>query len=249
METMKQAFTLIELLVVIAIIAILAAILFPVFMQAKEAARKTQDMSNMRQIGLAFLGYASDNDDRFPLTSFPDRGASWAIQCQPYMKSWALFKSPGDLSTFWAPASMNWPDPNAPGSDPRWQQYRATSYLLNAYMGGGYNGGEFGTTGQIAGPSSTAYVALARDDVAPRDHFHPFYWGNPSEQTSGFMQNLTWDAAVGETKEIKLRAFAKGTNLTYVDGHAKFGKWNALWWRDIPRGIYAGFFDPRNEGR
>ena len=59
----KQAFTLIELLVVIAIIAILAAILFPVFAQAKAAAKKTQALNNLKQIGTAWLMYAADYDD------------------------------------------------------------------------------------------------------------------------------------------------------------------------------------------
>ncbi len=62
----RSAFTLIELLVVIAIIAILAAILFPVFAQAKEAAKKTQDLSNTKQIALGVNMYASDYDDMFP---------------------------------------------------------------------------------------------------------------------------------------------------------------------------------------
>src|SRR5438270_7383421 len=60
---MKRAFTLIELLVVIAIIAILAAILFPVFAQAKEAAKKTQCLSNTNQIGKGYQLYATDYDD------------------------------------------------------------------------------------------------------------------------------------------------------------------------------------------
>jgi prepilin-type N-terminal cleavage/methylation domain-containing protein len=63
---MKKAFTLIELLVVIAIIAILAAILFPVFAQAKEAAKKTQSLSNAKQMGTSMLIYATDYDDLFP---------------------------------------------------------------------------------------------------------------------------------------------------------------------------------------
>ncbi len=66
---MKKAFTLIELLVVIAIIAILAAILFPVFAQAKEAAKKTSCLSNTKQIGLALLMYGNDNDDGYPTWS------------------------------------------------------------------------------------------------------------------------------------------------------------------------------------
>lgn len=60
---MKRAFTLIELLVVIAIIAILAAILFPVFAQAKESAKQIQCLSNMKQIGMACMLYLNDNDD------------------------------------------------------------------------------------------------------------------------------------------------------------------------------------------
>jgi prepilin-type N-terminal cleavage/methylation domain-containing protein len=63
----KKAFTLIELLVVIAIIAILAAILFPVFAQAKEAAKQTQTLSNAKNLGTAFNIYLSDNDDQFPM--------------------------------------------------------------------------------------------------------------------------------------------------------------------------------------
>ena len=65
-RTMKKAFTLIELLVVIAIIAILAAILFPVFAQAKAAAKKTSALSNQKQIGLAVIQYMADADDTFP---------------------------------------------------------------------------------------------------------------------------------------------------------------------------------------
>ena len=61
----KKAFTLIELLVVIAIIAILAAILFPVFAQAKSAAKKTQSLSNEKNIGLGMIMYTSDNDDKY----------------------------------------------------------------------------------------------------------------------------------------------------------------------------------------
>lgn len=63
MNSINRAFTLIELLVVIAIIAILAAILFPVFAQAKDAAKKVVALSNQKQLGLAWIMYANDNDD------------------------------------------------------------------------------------------------------------------------------------------------------------------------------------------
>ena len=68
--TRKRGFTLIELLVVIAIIAILAAILFPVFAKAREKARQTSCLSNLRQIGTAILSYAQDNDEQFPIGDY-----------------------------------------------------------------------------------------------------------------------------------------------------------------------------------
>ncbi|MBN9502034.1 MAG: hypothetical protein BGO01_10380 [Armatimonadetes bacterium 55-13] len=85
----KAAFTLIELLVVIAIIAILAAILFPVFAQAKEAAKKTQSLSNVKQIGLGVMMYLGDYDDTFPQseTGSGNNYMSWAAVVYPYIKN------------------------------------------------------------------------------------------------------------------------------------------------------------------
>jgi len=246
---MKKAFTLIELLVVIAIIAILAAILFPVFAQAKLAAKKTADLSNQKQIGTALMMYATDSDDYYPLTSFPSKGNNWPMQCQPDIKNFDMFRSPGDASTLWPPVGVQRPTPDSPAGDSRWN-YRWSSYLLSAFMSGAYGGnGTYATVTSLPSPANVIYVVLARDDVAPRDHFHGFYWGTPAETTSVFMQNLTWDPTKNETKEIKLGAFSGGANYAYADGHAKFGKWSQLWWRDLPKSIYAGSFDPRNEGR
>jgi prepilin-type N-terminal cleavage/methylation domain-containing protein/prepilin-type processing-associated H-X9-DG protein len=97
---MKKAFTLIELLVVIAIIAILAAILFPVFAQAKESAKRTVCLSNMKQAVLGFVMYANDNDDMTPSASeffVPINTLTdyWQL-CQPYIKSTDLFFCPDD---------------------------------------------------------------------------------------------------------------------------------------------------------
>lgn len=121
----KTGFTLIELLVVIAIIAILAAILFPVFTQAKNAAKKATDMSNLKQMATAVKMYAGDNDDVLPLghTAIPGDSAGWswdywqeipagwdpsigatgaaanqnfwANSIYSYVKSWAVYTSPG----------------------------------------------------------------------------------------------------------------------------------------------------------
>jgi prepilin-type N-terminal cleavage/methylation domain-containing protein len=81
---LRAAFTLIELLVVIAIIAILAAILFPVFAQAKVAAKKTSDLSNTKNIGLATMIYSSDSDDLFPQQAGKDCGGAWNFNSRVY---------------------------------------------------------------------------------------------------------------------------------------------------------------------
>lgn len=93
----RGAFTLIELLVVIAIIAILAAILFPVFAQAREKARQTACLSNCKQLGLAIMQYTSDYDATYPQgynnIKYP---AGWAGQIYPYVKNAAIYHCPDD---------------------------------------------------------------------------------------------------------------------------------------------------------
>ena len=85
MRPLRAAFTLIELLVVIAIIAILAAILFPTFSQARESARQASCASNMRQLGLAILMYATDNDETWaPAFSVGRPGPSFS-NSQPWV--------------------------------------------------------------------------------------------------------------------------------------------------------------------
>jgi prepilin-type N-terminal cleavage/methylation domain-containing protein len=132
---MKKAFTLIELLVVIAIIAILAAILFPVFAQAKEAAKKTADLSNVKQIGTGTAIYLSDNDDLYPLQAGMDTTGRWGFNygkyvpedwagagsvpiqrwdyskgfylnsTQPYVKNYQMLQSPGTSSVDFQPTT------------------------------------------------------------------------------------------------------------------------------------------------
>lgn len=123
-EKRNTGFTLIELLVVIAIIAILAAILFPVFARARENARRSSCQSNLKQIGLGFMQYTQDYDERFPspmekfrasdcctiqttpgtpgltfntydgIGASPDHFISWMDNIYPYVKSTQLFVCP-----------------------------------------------------------------------------------------------------------------------------------------------------------
>ena len=93
-----NGFTLIELIVVIAIIAILAAILFPVFATAREKARSTACLSNMKQVGLAISQYLQDYDERIPCGTWVwGGGCGWAGQVYPYVKSTGAFMCPDDV--------------------------------------------------------------------------------------------------------------------------------------------------------
>lgn len=145
-NNLRTAFTLIELLVVIAIIAILAAILFPVFAQARESAYKATCASNMRQLGLAFLMYAVDYDDTFPcpgggtrLTSDGRSPQTGWIQARPdgsisgifpYVKSGS--KTNAKANMFSCPSALNFTGTslgaNVPGVD------RQRSFIMNDYL-------------------------------------------------------------------------------------------------------------------
>jgi prepilin-type N-terminal cleavage/methylation domain-containing protein len=104
-DAKRTGFTLIELLVVIAIIAILAAILFPVFAQAREKARQTTCLSNEKEIGLGVIMYVQDYDEHFPVEREPNTynppgpfGITWRTTIQPYIKNTQLMYCPDDAS-------------------------------------------------------------------------------------------------------------------------------------------------------
>ena len=100
---MRRGFTLIELLVVIAIIAILAAILFPVFARAREKARQSSCLSNVKQIGLGLRMYNDDYDGYWPCYHTDYIG--WARLVMPYVSNEQIFKCPSHDSTASAPLS------------------------------------------------------------------------------------------------------------------------------------------------
>jgi prepilin-type N-terminal cleavage/methylation domain-containing protein len=137
-----RAFTLIELLVVIAIIAILAAILFPVFAQAKTAAKKTSSLSNSRQIGTALNLYLNDYDDTTPALYYYDPNNQslpttqgfyyWPTLLLPYTKSEEIFICPADRAE----------DPVLTDSQGRGRFDKANElyyYILGANPSYGYN--------------------------------------------------------------------------------------------------------------
>ncbi len=111
---LRRAFTLIELLVVIAIIAILAAILFPVFAQAKESAKLTQAVSQMRQLTLSVMMYADGHDDNMPMSAnygipTTDTNRVWTVTVMPYIKSEAILIAPasnGKVAHNWDERSL-----------------------------------------------------------------------------------------------------------------------------------------------
>src|SRR5579871_1809307 len=205
----RRAFTLIELLVVIAIIAILAAILFPVFAQAKEAAKKVQCLSNGRQVGIALIMYITDNDDKYPQehpsTSDPvhddsngqleviDYGSPFD-KILPYVASrdtskTQLYVCPTDSD----PHGLALLDSNGNclGSNPLAPPPGSlSSYLLNAYY-------LFGVTeSSITEPARSIYISERRSNFCDV-HYHP--WLGEVEDPTG-PNDLSNPIAVASTR-------------------------------------------------
>ena len=219
----RSAFTLIELLVVIAIIAILAAILFPVFAQAKDAAKKSQGLSNVKQIGTAMHLYMGDFDDTTP-TTYIIAGAGVDIYqtMQPYIKNMDIFFSP-----VW--------QKDVPSGQPQSCNNYGTSagYFVpaekdrNRCLGYGYNWG-FGiwAGGALVGPQvdlggGSSYLpgvsATASESPAELAAFGDTY--NGRRYTISAIGSILTNFD-GPTRNTALRH--GGTfNFNFLDGHAK----------------------------
>jgi prepilin-type N-terminal cleavage/methylation domain-containing protein len=212
---MKRAFTLIELLVVIAIIAILAAILFPVFAQAKEAAKKTTCLSNKKQIATSALLYAGDYDDFFPMSAYfmppqaPDpRPRIFAIYdaVQPYMKNVGIFVCPTNAPGLDWLARLNLLSLTSAGT------FRYTSYIPNL----GVFGENFCTTMPLPIVKKFTPVTTSSSMESPADTIMLF---------DGYMKAgvpLDYNNFMAQARHTD------GVVINFVDGHSRFYRHNGV---------------------
>ena len=207
----RAAFTLIELLVVIAIIGILAALLFPVFARAREAARKTACLSNMRQLGLGFQMYTQDYDEALPNSTDGTPGAG-LLGAWNFYKVFPANGSPGSFDVTQGglfPYIKNKQIYICP-SDAEGRQ-SGDSYAANscAFLG---NAIGFETGKALAAFDAPASFMLLGEEASP----------------GGNNDNISL-AGVSTDDAYMLYIFNKfstrhteGSNLTFVDGHSKW---------------------------
>ena len=221
MNTRKSnAFTLIELLVVIAIIAILAAILFPVFAQAREKARQTSCLSNMKQLGLATMQYVQDFDETFPHTckSGPAHSNAEYVFLLPYYKTLNILTCPSDDETH----GDNLPDQSVAGNLRAMEPANfRTHYGYNwgplIYAGGGLHGPEY-TDSSTVPPTKVQDGVPIADLVAPADVF--VYMDSYDTYRPSNGSDWLLDSWNGPHKNGALRHGGR-LNISFADGHAK----------------------------
>jgi len=255
-----KAFTLIELLVVIAIIAILAAILFPVFAQAKEAAKKTACLSNTKQQDLAVLMYMGDADDVYVMNETTGldpngyAGFNWTFAVQPYMKNWQLFRDPDDQSNpynIWTSGPYDWNE--------NWQRW-GIAYGMNAdYLnnaGGDCSQWSTSTAPQngygppiasnaVATPASTVFAVDKKivgssagwytdtNALAPATITAPdaCTWSNGGWGSGSYGDTVNYAAPNNTgTGNVSIRHNG-GSNVAFCDGHSKY---------ELPGALAAG---------
>jgi len=222
-----QAFTLIELLVVIAIIAILASMLLPALAKAKDTAKQSSCLNNVRQIGLAYQGFLSDNGDRFPAyvteRTAPTGTADTAEARAPYSYRQQLVPYIGaSTNIFGCPNAPKWPDP-APGAwfNTDYGNNHNEENLPGASQQAWYQAHpDFGFNESVTAsglPHPTDFIMLGdagrSDGTASRGGMYPQPWA--------------FDIS---SQARMLGRHRKGTaNITFADGHARGTITNQTW--------------------
>ena len=200
----RKGFTLIELLVVIAIIAILAAILFPVFARARENARKSNCLSNCKQLALAALAYAQDYDETLPKArnfATPSNYGLWTSVIHPYVKNGNIFRCPSRTTNGYTSTVVN-PVTGIPLQQTGYGWNIGTSDT-SYHNGVGYYDGD-----------DQPWVALAQVPVPAET----IMLGDISHYTDNHIYLVYATGAVSYTPNLH----TDGGNYAFVDGHVKF---------------------------
>jgi prepilin-type N-terminal cleavage/methylation domain-containing protein/prepilin-type processing-associated H-X9-DG protein len=234
----KRGFTLIELLVVIAIIAILAAILFPVFAQARAKARGISCLSNTKQLGLSYNMYVQDFDEVSP--NGRGGGWEWWTELQPYIKNISLLYCPDRTDG----------GPRTQGGGTK----SSGPYQLSHYVGYGYNWGPIGWRGgglleaqqldPIGGSTHLPGKALAAVSFPAGTFAFGDTWDTPRMTLGiGFAAD-TWTG----TSNAALR-HQGNLNYVFVDGHSKATKVRAGYMSGAFNGKFIMVTDTTGLGR
>jgi len=233
MFTRHKGFTLIELLVVIAIIAILAAILFPVFAQAKLAAKKTQSLSNVKQIDLALLMYTNDSDDTSP--SLRGSDGDYSDRLYPYYKTATLLLDPTrqDLEPGCTVAGLNGYAGNS--LEPATNTDTPNCY----YAGYGYNWGPIQRRGggmlgdqqvdPVTGDSFIPGISMTSINT-PADMFAI----GTSYDTPRITMDITFLLCTNKAVTQSGLRYGGQWPTGFADGHAKSIKWSGGWMSGNP---------------
>ena len=235
----SKGFTLIELLVVIAIIAILAAILFPVFAQAREKARQIACISNEKQMGIAVMQYTQDYDESFPMLQYqtPKSYFGWQNCIYPYIKNGHADATDASGTTNYKGQGGVFTCPSFPTPD-QGDQYGANNRLFPDLSSGGPAGAHTVTLAVIQSPSDMAMIMEKGangsltdsykcfeavewfwiDSVASNQHLDLVY--GDCDNTSANLWSYS-NSKGGSCAVLPRYRHSGTTNVIFTDGHAK----------------------------